>query len=186
MSQKKTDTKGNAGEGARKKHRFILATHLHPIATEIGTLAIVWGLLEQLLASVLARMLRLSRMEGAIVAGNVELINQIRMIRHLAIAMKLESQWYSETKNLMSHIETDLCPERNRMFHDYWVDKTVAGNPAKMDRITMKPRSKDLKLEQPREENLTHEEVAELVVQVVDTNLRLMALQGAIDRHYEQ
>jgi len=171
----------------KRTRKAVVPDHLQPLATALGTLAMAWGGLEQTIAAIMVTMLRLPSLKGAIVAGNIELIPQIRIIRHIAVVLKLNKNLYDNLKSDLSLVENHLCKERNRMFHDLWISD---GSNGKMNRVTLKP---DLDRTDPTnwkfkrdKKQMSELEVSDLTLQVNDAHVRLQSVLRDVEQHLAQ
>ena len=180
-------TGGKDAESGKRTRNAVVPAHLQPIATALGTLAIGWGGLEQTIAAIMVTMLQIPPQQGAIVAGNIELIQQIRIIRHLGVVVKLNKASYESLKSDLSLVENQICPDRNRMFHDLWIEK---GAPRIMHRITLKPSldktdPNDWKLRQD-EKPISALEISDLSLKVGDAMLRLQTALKDVECLFQQ
>jgi len=159
---------------------------LQSIASELGTLAIMWGGLESDVAEFLAVMLGKHGETGAAIVGHIELKQRLQIIKHLAFILKPDEVWYEKVLAPINLIDTHLSEERNRMFHDFWTDSV---DPEKMTRIKLKPKIDKTngvqRLVQERKD-LHHSDIADLAYRVFMTRLKINTCRFFLKRHLEK
>ena len=133
-------------EGSAKpnkpRHLMLLPDEIRPHAEALGGLVIAWGTLELQLSILFAVMLDLEfTSKGNVLMGHIEMKLRLKILNTLGpiVGRGLPNKWLSRLRDLLRHIENDLCPERNRMIHDIWGKGTTDENEV-MTRIELKPK----------------------------------------------
>jgi hypothetical protein len=161
-----------------------LPAKLQPIGRELGTLAIMWGGLETDVAKLLAIMLRVDDESAAVVVGHIDLKQRLNIIKQLALVIKPDQVWYERVISVINMIDTHLCENRNRMFHDFWTDGV---EPNKMKRIKLKTtiENKDgVKRLIQETKDLTDSDIASLSYDVLLARLNLNTYAHYLTQHF--
>lgn len=91
-------------------------------ARAIGHLCIGWSHLERVLNSLLVSLLGVPDESDVAYAitSNIRDEGRISMIRALAHIKKMDDKWFHELDCLLTRIDQEYRPQRNRFVHDSW------------------------------------------------------------------
>jgi len=114
-------------------------------AKALGYVLITWGYLQSGLNELLKSLLPIQdNITKNIIAGNTSERDHLKVIRELGWyvfhSFNKEEDQYEILANLLSRIDNELRPKRNRYIHDIWVGSSRQEEPLKIDRRTRMKR----------------------------------------------